>query len=126
MQSTSRGLGLPLTRYGIERVLYRLSQSERAHHFVPKGATLFSLWTGRLQSPTRDLDLLGHGDSSPKALTRRPADRSWKQHGLWEGRGHLFSAAEVPGRHRSKCLKVYLLREFESGGSTALVHVMSS
>jgi predicted nucleotidyltransferase component of viral defense system len=61
---------LTLTRYGTERLLYRLSQSERADHFVLKGALLLSLWTDRLQRPTRDLDLLGYGDSSQEALTR--------------------------------------------------------
>jgi predicted nucleotidyltransferase component of viral defense system len=59
-----------LTRYGTERLLYRLSQSERADHFILKGAFLLSIWTDRLQRPTRDLDLLGHGDSSQEALTQ--------------------------------------------------------
>jgi predicted nucleotidyltransferase component of viral defense system len=70
--SRERGedFNLTLTRYGIERLLYRLSQSERADHFVLKGALLLSLWTDRLRRPTRDLDLLGHGDSSQEALTQ--------------------------------------------------------
>jgi predicted nucleotidyltransferase component of viral defense system len=70
--SRARGedFNLTLTRYGTERLLYRLSRSERADHFVLKGAILFSLWTGRLQRPTRDLDLLGYGDSSQEALTQ--------------------------------------------------------
>jgi len=59
---------LTLTRYGTERLLYRLSRSERAGQFVLKGALLLPLWTGRLQRPTRDLDLLGYGDSSQQAL----------------------------------------------------------
>ena len=70
--SRDRGedFNLTLTRYGIERLLYRLSQSEHADHFVLKGALLLSLWTGRLQRPTRDLDLFSYGDSSQEALTR--------------------------------------------------------
>jgi predicted nucleotidyltransferase component of viral defense system len=70
--SRARGedFNLTLTRYGIERLLYRLSRTERADRFVLKGAVLFTLWTGRLQRPTRDLDLLGYGDSSQEALTR--------------------------------------------------------
>jgi predicted nucleotidyltransferase component of viral defense system len=70
--SRDRGedFNLTLTRYGIERLLYRLSQSEHADHFVLKGALLLSLWTGRLQRPTRDLDLLSYGDSSQEALTQ--------------------------------------------------------
>ena len=61
---------LTLTRYGTERLLYRLSQSAHAERFVLKGALLLALWTGRLQRPTRDLDLLAHGDSSQEALTK--------------------------------------------------------
>ena len=70
--SRARGedFNLTLTRYGTERLLYRLSQSERADHFVLKGALRLSLWAGTLQRPTRDLDLLGYGDSSQEALTQ--------------------------------------------------------
>ncbi len=70
--SRDRGedFNLTLTRYGIERLLYRLSKSEHADHFVLKGALLLSLWTGRLQRATRDIDLLSYGDSSQEALTQ--------------------------------------------------------
>jgi predicted nucleotidyltransferase component of viral defense system len=61
---------LTLTRYGIERLLYRLSQSEYASHFVLKGALLLALWTDRLRRPTRDVDLLGYGDHSQEALAQ--------------------------------------------------------
>jgi predicted nucleotidyltransferase component of viral defense system len=57
--------GLVLTRYGIERLLYRISESEYRDQFVVKGATLFALWTGEPHRATRDLDLLGVGDASP-------------------------------------------------------------
>ena len=50
-----------LTRYGIERLLYRLSRSEHAADFVLKGAQLFHLWSDAPHRPTRDLDLLGTG-----------------------------------------------------------------
>lgn len=33
-----------LVRFGIERLLYRLSRSEHASGFVLKGATLFAVW----------------------------------------------------------------------------------
>jgi predicted nucleotidyltransferase component of viral defense system len=55
---------LVLSLYAIERFLYRLSQSPYAGQFVLKGAVLFSIWTGKLHRPTRDLDLLGFGDTS--------------------------------------------------------------
>jgi predicted nucleotidyltransferase component of viral defense system len=55
-----------LTRYGIERLMYRLSRSPHADRFVLKGAMLFVLWLVDLHRPTQDLDLLGFGDlSSP-------------------------------------------------------------
>ena len=59
---------LVLTRYVIERLLYRLSRSEHAGQFVLKGAMLFRLWADQPHRPTRDLDLLGKGEPSPEAL----------------------------------------------------------
>ena len=68
----SRGSGenynLLLTRYAVERLLYRLSQSAHADAFVLKGAMLFTVWTGALHRPTRDLDLLGFGEPSEERL----------------------------------------------------------
>lgn len=55
---------LVLTRYALERLLYRLSQSEHRDVFVLKGAMLFQLWGDQPHRPTRDLDLLGRGDNS--------------------------------------------------------------
>lgn len=57
-----------LTRYGIERVLYRLGKSEIADKFVLKGATLFHVWNKKVHRPTRDLDLLGFGPNDPESL----------------------------------------------------------
>jgi predicted nucleotidyltransferase component of viral defense system len=51
--------GLVLTRYGLERFLYRLSISPHRDGFVLKGALLLQLWTAETYRPTRDLDLLG-------------------------------------------------------------------
>jgi hypothetical protein len=59
---------LVLTRYGIERLLYRLATSEHAPQFVLKGALLFALWYGQPHRPTRDADLLGFGPDDPQAL----------------------------------------------------------
>ena len=53
-----------LTRYALERLLYRLSQSEYRDTFILKGATLFSVWSDEPHRATRDLDLLGKGDST--------------------------------------------------------------
>lgn len=57
-----------LTRYAIERLLYRLSLTEKARHYVLKGAMLFVTWPEHVFRPTGDLDLLGEGDPNPAAL----------------------------------------------------------
>ena len=54
-----------LTRYALERVLYRLGESRYRDQYVLKGAMLFHVWTAAAHRPTRDLDLLGRGDPSP-------------------------------------------------------------
>jgi len=61
---------LVLTRYALERLLYRLTRSQYADQFVLKGAMLFAVWANRVYRPTRDLDLLGYGDSSQQTLTK--------------------------------------------------------
>lgn len=55
---------LVLLRYVNERLLYRLAISTHANRFVLKGAALFTVWTGKPHRATRDVDLLGFGDSS--------------------------------------------------------------
>ena len=57
-----------LTRYEIERFLYRLSCSTYRETFVVKGANLFLLWLGAAHRPTHDLDLLGYGTQEIKAV----------------------------------------------------------
>lgn len=59
---------LMLTRYGIERLLYRLSQSIYADRFLLKGAMLFRVWKDTSHRPTRDLDLLGIGSAGASDL----------------------------------------------------------
>ena len=56
---------LLLTKYALERVLYRISQSPHRDLFVLKGALLFELWTDERYRPTRDADFLSKGDSDP-------------------------------------------------------------
>ena len=54
---------LVLTRYALERLLYRLGQSQYHGQFLLKGAMLFAVWGGESHRPTRDVDLLGFGSS---------------------------------------------------------------
>ncbi len=55
--------GLILTKYALERILYRLSVSQWHDAFLLKGALLFDLWFDQPHRPTRDIDLLGFGPS---------------------------------------------------------------
>ncbi len=59
---------LLLTRYGLERLLYRLGKSEYCERFILKGAMLFPLWGVVSHRSTRDIDLLGYGESEIDAL----------------------------------------------------------
>jgi predicted nucleotidyltransferase component of viral defense system len=61
-------LDLLLTRYALERLLYRLSISKYRNRFVLKGALLLTTWFDDPHRPTRDLDLLGFGDSSSDVM----------------------------------------------------------
>jgi hypothetical protein len=65
---------LVLTRFALERLLYRLSISRYAGHFLLKGAMLFDLWFDVPSRPTRDLDLLGFGPAEEQALIAVFAD----------------------------------------------------
>ena len=72
--------GLVLTRYGLERFLYRLSISPHRDAFVLKGALLLQLWTAEMYRPTRDLDLVGRGCPIPTSGKSSPtcARKMWK------------------------------------------------
>lgn len=59
-----------LVRFALERILYRLSQSEHADHFLLKGALLFTLWYDMPHRTTRDADLLGFGASDLESVTQ--------------------------------------------------------
>lgn len=61
-RDTGEEFNFVLIRYGIERLLYRLSQTEHADAFVLKGAMLFHLFSNVAHRPTRDVDFLGRGE----------------------------------------------------------------
>jgi len=60
-RAQQREYGQVLTRFALERLLYRLGISEHADNFLLKGALLFDLWFEVPLRPTRDIDLLGFG-----------------------------------------------------------------
>jgi len=59
---------LVFIRYAVERMLYRIARSKQSDRFILKGAMLLATWTGRPHRPTKDLDLLGLGDTSAERL----------------------------------------------------------
>jgi predicted nucleotidyltransferase component of viral defense system len=60
--------GLLLTRFALERILYRLSISPYRERFLLKGALLFDLWFDEPHRPTRDADFLGFGQADLPTL----------------------------------------------------------
>ena len=57
-----------LTRYVLERLLYRLTLTPHAGRFVLKGAMLVTTWFADPHRQTRDVDLLGFGSPTPDAM----------------------------------------------------------
>lgn len=57
-RTTGQDFNLVLTRYAIERLLYRISISDYSSQFLLKGGLLFDLWFDVPHRPTRDIDLL--------------------------------------------------------------------
>lgn len=68
-----------LVRFALERILYRLTQSQHADRFLLKGALLFTLWYDMPHRATRDADLLGFGasDLASVAATTWPVGEDW-------------------------------------------------
>jgi hypothetical protein len=60
-RSEKLDFNLLLTRYALERMLYRISISAERDQFLLKGALLFDLWFDIPHRPTHDADFLGFG-----------------------------------------------------------------
>lgn len=67
-RSSGQTFDLILTRFALERLLFRLSQSPHAERFILKGAMLMMSWFDDPHRGTRDLDLLGFGDPEPEPM----------------------------------------------------------
>ena len=67
-RQTNQPFNVLLTRFVLERLLYRLSLSPHADRFVLKGAMLLTTWLPETARGTRDLDLLGFGDASEQRI----------------------------------------------------------
>lgn len=62
-RETGQPFDLLLTRYALERLLYRLTRTQYHDRFVLKGAMLMTTWFADPMRPTRDIDLLGFGSA---------------------------------------------------------------
>ncbi len=58
-RADKQDFNLLLTRYALERILYRLSISAYRDQFLLKGSLLFDFWFDMPHRPTHDADLLG-------------------------------------------------------------------
>lgn len=67
-KATGQTFELILTRFALERLLYRLSKSQYAERFVLKGAMLLTTWFDDPTRPTRDIDPLGFGDPDSEEM----------------------------------------------------------
>lgn len=67
-RETGRPLDLLMTRYALERLLFRLGESRHGERFVLKGAMLMTSWIDDPFRPTRDIDLLGFGDPDAETM----------------------------------------------------------
>jgi len=68
MRETGEEYQVLLTRFALERLLYRLTRLPEGEDFVLKGAFTFLIWEGTLGRQTRDLDLLGSGSPDAERL----------------------------------------------------------
>jgi hypothetical protein len=82
---------LVLTRYAIERFMYRLSTLPARESFCLKGALLFDLWFDIPHRPTHDADFLGFGLQDAEALAATMREIC----GVHVDDGMIFDAASI-------------------------------
>ncbi len=69
-KSNKEDFNLLLSRYGMERFLYRLSISQYYDQFILKGASLFLVWREQNYRVTRDADFLAFGNPDMELLAK--------------------------------------------------------
>jgi predicted nucleotidyltransferase component of viral defense system len=60
-----------LQYYGMERFLYRLSQSSYAQQFILKGGLMLRVWQVAESRPTMDIDMLGRTSNEPSRIVQQ-------------------------------------------------------
>lgn len=82
---------LLLTKYGLERMLYRVSQSKYRNLFVLKGALLFELWTehdiAQREMPT---------SFQAARIVQNATSRFFKRFVIWMWMMMEFASTEAP------------------------------
>lgn len=69
-----------LTRFALERLLYRLSISQHGERFLLKGAMLLPVWSEEAYRPTKDLDLAARDEISSDRVSTIFRDLCLIQH----------------------------------------------
>ncbi len=73
-RKSGKPFGEVLQYYGMERFLYRLSQTRHIDNFILKGGLIFYSWGIPLRRLTRDIDFLGLLDNQKEIITEVIAD----------------------------------------------------
>ncbi len=68
-RTSRQDLNRVLIRYGMERLLFRISRSRYKSHFVLKGVLLFYVWNETGFRSTKDIDLLGLDNPSQEDIS---------------------------------------------------------
>ena len=69
-KKTQRPFQELLQFYGLERFLYRFSQTEHVEKFLLKGALMLQVWGTPSSRPTRDIDLLGFANNEISTIEK--------------------------------------------------------
>jgi predicted nucleotidyltransferase component of viral defense system len=67
-RAEGRSFDIFLVRFALERLLFRLSQSQYRDRYVLKGGMLVTGWLDHGNRETRDIDFLGFGESDGDAI----------------------------------------------------------
>ena len=119
-----KDFNLILTRYALERFLYRLSISNHRDHFLLKGALLFDVWFDVPLRATRDIDLLGF--QLPEAAYLIQAFKELCELELRDGirfDGDSILAEEIRKEANYTGMRINLVANLDSARSTVQVDV---
>jgi hypothetical protein len=115
---------LLLSRFAVERLLYRLSLSRHRGGFILKGAQLYALWGNADYRPTRDLDLLGSGE--PQVSIMEDIFRTVADQPIAIADGISFDSASVHGeeiREDARYAGVRIMLAYHIGRARGSVQV---